>query len=210
VLWTEDRNPDSQKESGIFYFKIQMIHEYLKKGMGGEFMQNKHSHEKHEESGPMITPSESKILSHLSGIKVVKEGEIPDDIQANNEIYDLLILPTFTLCACYLGYANYKILGQEKVDIPVGLIWDLFNFTSGLTTGGQLVDRHLMIIEKSFELLGFRADLSVKDQNIVVIDGISKLTDRESGTMKYVGFNEKGINPDIFLQMLMRALLRSL
>ena len=94
------------------------------------------------------------------------------------------------------------------VEIPVSLIWDLFNFTSGLTTGRQIMDRHMMIIEKSFELLGFHADLSAEDQNIVVIDGISKITDRESSETKYVGFNEKGINPDIFLQMLMRALHR--
>jgi hypothetical protein len=177
--------------------------------MGGGLMKNIKSNEKHGESDPKMSLSESKRLSHLSGIKIVKKGEIPADIQENNEIYDLLILPTFTLCACYLGYANYKILGQERVDIPVGLIWDLFNFTSELTTGGQIVDRHLMIIEKSFELLGFHADLSVNDQNIVVIDGISKITDRESGKTKFVGFNEKGINPDFFLHMLMRALLRT-
>ena len=152
--------------------------------------------------------SESKRLSHLSGIKVVKKGEIPADIHASGEIYDLSILPKFTLCACYLGYANYKILGEEKVEIPVSLIWELFNFTSGLTTGRQIMDGHMMIIEKSFELLGFHANLSVKDQNIVVIDGISKITDRESGKTKYVGFNEKGINPDIFSQMLMCTLLR--
>jgi hypothetical protein len=151
------------------------------------------------------------MLSHLSGIKVVKKGEKSDNIPENTEIYDLLVLPTFTLCACYLGYANYKILEEEKVAIPIGLIWDLFNFTSGLTLtiGRQIMDRHMMIIEKSFELLGFHADLSIKDQNIVVIDGISKITDRESGKTKYIGFNEKGINPDIFLQMLMRALHRS-
>ena len=106
-------------------------------------------------------------------------------------------------------YASYKILEEEKVEIPVSLIWELFNFTSGLTTGRQIMDGHMMIIEKSFELLGFHANLSVKDQNIVVIDGISKITDRESGKTKYVGFNEKGINPEIFLQMLMRALHRS-
>jgi hypothetical protein len=109
--------------------------------------------------------SEGKRLSHLSGIKVVKKGKIPADIQANGEIYDLLILPAFTLCACYLGCANYKILEEEKVEVPIGLIWDLFNFTSGLTTGRQIMDRHMMIVEKSFELLGFHADLSVKDQN---------------------------------------------
>ena len=172
-------------------------------------MKNNHSHEKHEESGPIMRLSEIKMRSRLSGIKVVKKGTIPVDIQANGEIYDLSILPTFTLCACYLGYANYKILDEEIVDIPVGLIWDLFNCTSGLTMGREIMDRHMMIIEKSFELLGFHVDLSVKDQNIVVIDGISKITDRESGKTKYVGFNEKGINPDIFLQMLMRALHRS-
>ncbi len=172
-------------------------------------MKNNHSHEKHGESAPKMSLSESKRLSHLSGIKVLKKGEIPADIQANSEIYDILTLPTFTLCACYLGYANFKILEEEKVEIPVGLIWDLFNFTSGLTTRGQLMDRHLMMIEKAFELLGFHADLSVKDQNIVVIDGISKITSREIGKTKYVGFNEKGIDPDIFLQMLMRALHRS-
>jgi hypothetical protein len=179
--------------------------------MGGGLMKNNHSHEKHGGSVPKMSLSEGKRLSHLSGIEVVKKGEIPADIQANGEIYDLLILPAFTLCACYLGYANYKILEEEKVAIPIGLIWDLFNFTSGLTPtiGRQIMDRHMMIIEKAFELLGFHADLSVKDQNIVVIDGISKITDRESGKMKYVGFNEKGINPDIFLQMLMRALHRS-
>jgi len=179
--------------------------------MGGGFMKNNHSQEKHGESGSKMSLSESKRLSHLSGIKVVKEGKIPADIQASGEIYDLLTLPTFTLCACYLGYANYKILKEEKVDIPIGLIWDLFNFTSGLTLtiGRQIMDRHMMIIEKSFELFGFHADLSIKDQDIVVIDGISKITDRESGKTKHIGFNEKGINPDIFSQMLMRALQRS-
>jgi hypothetical protein len=174
-------------------------------------MKNNHSHEKHGESAPKMSLSESKRLSHLSGIKVLKKGEIPADIQANIEIYDILTIHTFTLCACYLGYANYKILEEEKVAIPIGLIWDLFNFTSDLTLtiGRQIMDRHMMIIEKSFELLGFHADLSIKDQNIVVIDGISNITDTESGKTKYIGFNEKGINPDFFLQMLMRALQRS-
>jgi len=172
-------------------------------------MKNKHSQEKHGESGPITPLSERKMLHHLSGIKVVKKGTIPADIQAKGEIYDLSLLPTFSLCACYLGYANYKILGEEKVEIPVGLIWDLFNFTSGLTTGRQIMDRHLMIIEKAFELLGFHADLSVRDQYVVVIDGISKIEVTQSSKTKYVGFNAKGTNPDIFSEMLMRALLRS-
>ena len=172
-------------------------------------MKDKHSHEKHGESGPMMPLSERKMLSHLSGIKVVKKATIPADIQAKGEIYDLSILPTFSLCACYIGYANYKILGEENVEIPIDLIWDLFNFTSGLTAGRQIMDRHIMIIEKAFELLGFHADLSVKDQYVVVADGISKIAVRESGKTKYIGFNEKGINPDIFSQMLMRALRRN-
>ena len=170
-------------------------------------MKNNHLHVKHGESDPMMPLSESKRLSHLSGIKVVKKGKIPADIQANDEIYDLSILPTFTLCACYLGYANYKILEEEIVDIPVGLIWDLFNCTSGLTMGREIMDRHMMIIEKAFDLLGFHVDLSVKDQDVVVIDRRSKIMSRESSKTKYVGFNAKGINPDIFLQMLMCTLL---
>ena len=171
-------------------------------------MKNNHLHVKHGESDPMMPLSESKRLSHLSGIKVVKKGKIPADIQANDEIYDLSILPTFTLCACYLGYANFKILEEEIVDIPVGLIWDLFNCTSGLTMGREIMDRHMMIIEKAFDLLGFHVDLSVKDQDVVVIDRRSKIMSRESSKTKYVGFNAKGINPDIFLQMLMCTLLR--
>jgi hypothetical protein len=178
--------------------------------MGGGLMKNNHSHEKHGESGPKMLLSESKRLAHLTGIKVVKKGKIPTDIQANDEIYDLLILPAFTLCACYLGYANFKILEEESVEIPVGLIWDLFNFTSGRPAGEQIMDRHILIIEKAFDLLGFHVDLSVMDQDIVVIDGISKITDRKSSKTKYIGFNEKGIKPDIFLQMLMRALLRGI
>jgi hypothetical protein len=174
--------------------------------MGGDLMKNNHSHEKRGELAPVMPLSKSNRLSHLSGIKVVKKGTIPADIEANDEIYDLLILPKFTLCACYLGFANYKIMGEEKVEIPVGLIWELFNFTSGLTTGRRIMDRHMMMIEKAFDLLGFHADLSIKDQHIVVIDGISKIIVRESSQMKYVGFNAKGINADIFSQMLMRAL----
>ena len=172
-------------------------------------MKNSDSHEKQGKSSPIMSLSKNKRLSHLSGIKVVKKGEIPADIQANTEIYDLSILPTFTLCACYLGYANYKILGEEIVEIPVGLIWDLFDFTSGLTAGRRIMDRHIMIIDKAFELLGFHADLSVKDQYVVVVDGISKIMVREIGKTKYIGFDEKGINPDIFSQMLMRALGRN-
>lgn len=172
-------------------------------------MKNDHSHKKLGESGPKKILSDSKRLTHLTGIKVVKEGEIPADIQEKGEIYDLLILPAFTLCACYLGYANLKIRKEEKAEIPVGMIWDLFNFTSGLTARGQIMDRHMMMIEKAFDLLGYHVDLSVKDQDIVVIDGISKITDREAEKTKHVGFNEKGINPDIFLQMLMHALRKS-
>ena len=172
-------------------------------------MKNNHSPEKHGELGPVMPLSKSKRLSHLSGIEVVKKGTLPADIQADGEIYDLSILPTFTLCACYLGYANYKILGEEKVEIPADLIWDLFNFTSGLTTGRRIMDRHIMMIEKAFDLLGFRADLSVKDQHVVVIGGISKITVRESSKTKCVGFNAKGINADILSQMLMRALHKS-
>ena len=167
-------------------------------------MKNSHSHEKQGESGSRMSLSERKMLSHLSGIKVVKK--VPADIPANTEIYDLSILPAFTLCSCYLGFTNFKILGEEYVEIPVDLIWDLFNFTSGLTTGSQITDRHIMIIEKAFELLGFHADISVKDQSVVVVDGISKITVRKSGSTKYIGFDKKGINPDIFSQMLMRAL----
>ncbi len=172
----------------------------------GELMKNSHPHEKQKAPGSL---SARKRLSHLSGIKIVKKGKIPADIQAGTEIYDLSILPTFTLCACYLGYANYKILGEENVEIPIGLIWNLFNFTSGLTIGGQIMDHHMMIIEKAFELFGFHADLSITDQNVVVVDGISRITVRVSGKTKYIGFDEKGINPGIFSQMLMRALRRS-
>ena len=171
-------------------------------------MKNSHPHEKQVESGSIMSLSASKMLSHLSGIKIVKKGKIPADIQANNEIYDLSILPTFTLCACYLGYANSKILGEENVEIPIGLIWDLFNFTAGLTIGSRIMDHHMMVLEKAFELFGFHADLSVNDQNIVVIDGISKITEREIGKTNYIGFDEKNINPVIFSQMLMRALRR--
>ena len=173
-------------------------------------MKNSHSHKKQGESDPIMSLSKSKRLSHLSGIKIVKKGKIPADIHENTEIYDLSSLPTFTLCACYLGYANYKILGEENVEIPIGLIWDLFNFTSGLTAGRQIMDRHIMIIEKAFELFGFHADLSVKDQYVVVVDGISKLAVRESDKTKYIGFDEKGIHPDIFSQMLMCAFRRSI
>jgi len=172
-------------------------------------MKNNQSDKKQGETGSTMPASESKMLSHLSGIKVVKKGRIPADIQATGEIYDLSILPAFTLCACYLGYANYKILGEEEVEIPIGLIWDLFNCTSGLTVGRQIMDRHMMILEKAFELLGFHADLSIKDQYVVVIDGISKIMVIESAETKSVGFDVKGINPDIFSQMLMRALLKS-
>jgi hypothetical protein len=174
--------------------------------MGGERMRNYRSHEKPGESGPIMPLSERERLSLLSGIKVAKQEKIPRDIQVSGEIYDLAILPTFTLCACYFGYANYKILGQEEVDIPVGLVWDLFNFTSGLTPGRQIMDCHMAIIEKAFALLGFRVDLSVKDQYVVVVDGIFGMAVRESGKTKYVGFNKKGINPDIFSQMLVRTL----
>jgi hypothetical protein len=74
--------------------------------------------------------------------------------------------------------------------------------------GREIMDRHMMIIEKAFDLLGFHVDLSVKDQDVVVIDRRSKIMSRESSKTKYVGFNAKGINPDIFLQMLMCTLLR--
>jgi len=55
------------------------------------------------------------------------------------------------------------------------LIWDLFNCTSGMAMGREIMDRHMMIIEKAFELLGFHADLSVKDQYVVVMMGYQRL-----------------------------------
>lgn len=174
-------------------------------------MKHIHSQDKQRKSGPVIPLSKEKRLSHLSGIKIVKKGEIPADIQANTEIYGLSVLPMFTLCACYLGYANYRILGEEDAEIPIDLIWDLFSFTSGLsTTERQLVDRHMMIIARAFELFGFQADLSVKNRHSVVIDGITEGAVRRRDKTKYIGFDQKGINPDIFSQMLMHALRRSI
>ena len=52
------------------------------------------SYEKHKKSGPKMTLSQSKRLSHFSGITVGKKGKIPADIQENSEIYiDLFCLP---------------------------------------------------------------------------------------------------------------------
>ncbi|EKD22001.1 MAG: hypothetical protein ACD_87C00216G0003 [uncultured bacterium] len=174
-------------------------------------MKHIHSQGRQREPGPIISLSKNKRLSHLSGIKIVKKGEIPADIQANTEIYGLSILPMFTLCACYLGYANDKILGEQDAEIPIDLIWDLFSFTSGLTaTERQLVDRHMMIIERAFKLFGFHVDLSVKNRHSVVIDGITEAAVRRRGKTKCIGFDQKGIDPDIFSQMLMHALRRSI
>jgi hypothetical protein len=170
-------------------------------------MKNSYPLPRQKKTGSMLPLSERKLLSHLSGIKIVKQGKIPADIQKNEEIYDLAILPAFALCACYLGYTNYRVLGQEKVMLPIDRIWDLFNFTSGLTVGRQIIDWHLMVIEKACELLGFPADLSFQDPGVVVLDGISKIMLGEKGKMKYVGFDERGINPEIFSQMLMHTLI---
>ena len=175
---------------------------------GGEIMKKGRQYEKHGESDPLSFLSETKMLPHLAGIMIVKNGEIPADIPADTEFYDLLLLPSFALCACYLGYANFKIVGEDNADIPVALIWDLFNFTSGLTMGSQIMDRHLLILDKAFELLGFHADLVVRDQDIVVVGGISPIRVTKFDTTNYVGFEEKGINPDVFSQMLARALRR--
>jgi hypothetical protein len=172
-------------------------------------MEKKRPQAKQGGSGLAGPAPENVMLSHLSGIELLQQGKLPADINETGEIYDLSILPQFTLCACYLGYVNYKIQGRETAEIPVGLIWDLFNSTSALTTGRHIVDQHMMILEKAFELLGFRADISVKENNIVVIDGISKTMARKADETKRIGFSAKGIHPDLFSQMLMRNLLRS-
>jgi hypothetical protein len=79
-------------------------------------MKNSHSHKKQEESGPIKSLSESKRLSHLSGIKIVINGKIPSDIKANTEIDNLLILPTFTLCACYQGGIQLVAVVQSQIN----------------------------------------------------------------------------------------------
>ncbi|MDA8124622.1 MAG: hypothetical protein M0009_05500, partial [Deltaproteobacteria bacterium] len=107
-------------------------------------MKKSDSQKQKRPSVPIKPLSESKRLSHLSGIEIVKNGKMPAAVPAGTEIHDLSILPAFTLCACYLGYANYKILGEEDVEIPLSLIWDLFNFTSGLTREKRILDRHLL------------------------------------------------------------------
>ncbi len=68
----------------------------------------------------------------------------------------------------------------------------------------------MMIIARAFELFGFQADLSVKNRHSVVIDGITEAAVRRRDKTKYIGFDQKGINPDIFSQMLMHALRRSI
>lgn len=160
--------------------------------------------------GPIISLSESKRLSHLSGIRIVKNGKIPADIAEDTEIYDLSNLPRFSLCACYLGYTSHRVLGEDNVRVSFSMIWDLSNFLSCLGPRRDISDLHGMMIEKSFELLGFQADLSIREGVLLAVNRYPKIVTTEGRKTKCLGFDIKGINADIFSQMLMHALDRNL
>jgi hypothetical protein len=161
------------------------------------------SREKSGSSGKIATMSEKEMLSHLPGIRIVKNGKIPAGI-LDSEIHDLAYLPKFALCACYLGYVDIKIRRRNRISIPVDAIWELFNFTSGLETGTQTIDQHLMIIDKAIELLGFDADIYATDQYDIVIDRISRVTcsDGREIEFKCMHFYPGGMEPDIFFRLL--------
>jgi hypothetical protein len=169
-------------------------------------MNDSPSNEPLRKSGSLMSLTESRRLTHLTGIKVVKKWKIPANIDAKTEIYDLSTLPLFTLCACYLGYAHFKLMGEERGEIPIGIIWDLFDFTSNMPRQGKIVDRHLMILVKAFDLFGSQVDLLVRDRFVAVPEGIRSERSMERRETKYIGFERKGIPPDSFSEMLMRAL----
>jgi Holliday junction resolvase len=148
---------------------------------------------------------EKEMLTHLPGIRVVKNGKIPAGV-AESEIHDLAYLRPFALCACYLGYVDMKIREENRIDIPVDAVWELFNFTTALRSA-PAIDRHLMIIARAIELLGFKADIFATDEHDIVIDRISALTSGDDGEIvfKYIRFNRKGMDPDEFCRLLMHC-----
>jgi hypothetical protein len=164
------------------------------------------SNESRGKSVSLTSLTESRRLTLLTGIKIVKKWKIPDDIDQKTEIYDLSTLPLFTLSACYLGYASLKLMGEERGAIPISMIWELFDFTSNMPRQGEIVDRHLMMLGKAFDLFGSHADLMVADRFVDVRNDIGPDKGLKRSEMKYIGFDPKGIHPDSFPQMLMRAL----
>jgi len=67
------------------------------------------------------------------------------------------------------------------------------------------MDWHMMIIEKAFDMLGYHADLSVNDNYVVVVNGISRLG--QGKQVKDIHWiRRKRYKSRIFAQMLMHAL----
>jgi hypothetical protein len=164
------------------------------------------SSERPESANARTTAPEKEMLAHLPGIRIVKNGKIPAGIP-ESEIHDLAYLRAFALCSCYLGYADIKIRRENKINIPLDAVWDLYNFASALGAT-RTIDRHLMIIARAFELLGFRADIRVTDEHDIVIDRISELPSGDDGEIfvfKCIRFSPKGMDPDEFCRFLIHC-----
>ena len=144
------------------------------------------------------------MLSCISGIRIIENGKIPAGIPAG-EIHNLAYLRAFALCACYLGYADMKIRQKSKINIPIDVVWDLFNFASPLGPV-RTIDRHLLIIAKAFELLGFKADILATSKHDIIIDRISELTASgdSKNVLKCIRFSPKGSDPDKFCRLLLQ------
>ena len=157
-----------------------------------------------KKSAATLPEGKEEMLSCISGIRIVENGKIPAGIPAG-EIHDLAYLPAFVLCACYLGYADMKIRQKDKINIPIDAVWDLFNFASPLGPA-RTIDRHLLIIAKAFELLGFKADVLATAKHDIIINRISELIAGGGGKseLKCIRFNPKGPDPDKFCRLLLQ------
>lgn len=94
------------------------------------------------------------IRQHVDSIKIVKKNGIGKDFTVRGEVHDISKLDKFVLSACYLGAVYSERTGNEKVRLPVKMIWQIAELVSTLQIDEEhLSQSHNKIIESAEHLL---------------------------------------------------------
>jgi len=147
---------------------------------------------------------DAKIVNNLPGITTGNYSflDVPDG-RYDEELH------RYTITSCYLGAVAAFIQDKEEVKIPFKLVWPLFYFIGDLNTKNETIILHKRIIEKAFNILGYKAEVEAKDHLTITIRNISKIAGRAEIKMDDTfDFSLKGLNRETLLSLLCTTLIR--
>jgi hypothetical protein len=163
-----------------------------------------------------IGPVDPKyIKNNFSNIRIIWEdhprlGKKAVGFKGSGETYEYVHFNKFVFCGTFLGLAAAMLKGDDNVQIPLELIWELREYVvkNFIAADHVLWKSAVLTINKAFELLGYEADVSSHEGHIIIGDQVTAIAGYDVSRMggKCIGFDLNGVKPEKFFAILILSM----